>query len=67
MIEEVAREYGFKHTLTTADIARAIPSAVPFWKDVQGNTLMCKFVMDLALFPKAFSHGSCCAYWYTCP
>ncbi|EIE22207.1 HAD-superfamily hydrolase [Coccomyxa subellipsoidea C-169] len=31
-VAEVAREYGFKHVLTTRDIALAVPKAVPFWK-----------------------------------
>ncbi|BDA43176.1 Haloacid dehalogenase-like hydrolase domain-containing 5 [Coccomyxa sp. Obi] len=36
-VVHVAREYGFKHILTTADIAHAMPKAVPFWKDSSGQ------------------------------
>ena len=39
-VPEVAHHYGFKHTLTTADVARALPSAAPFWKDKLGNPLL---------------------------
>ncbi|KAK9914891.1 hypothetical protein WJX75_001967 [Coccomyxa subellipsoidea] len=36
-VAEVAREYGFKHVLTTTDIAHALHKAVPFWKNSPGH------------------------------
>ena len=39
-VPEVAHHYGFKHVLTPADVARAFPSAAPFWKDKSGKPLL---------------------------
>ena len=54
MIEEVAKEYGFRHVITTADIARALPSAVPFWSDLPGAgpypIFNCKYCLPLQRF-----------------
>ena len=36
-VAHVAATYGFKHVVTTGDLARALPSAVPFWKDTGEN------------------------------
>ena len=36
-VAHVAATYGFKHVVTTRDLARASPSAVPFWKDRAGE------------------------------
>ena len=35
-VADVASAYGFRHVVTTHDLARALPSAVPFWKDTGG-------------------------------
>ena len=39
-VPEVAHHYGFKHILTPADVARALPSAAPFWEDRSGKPLL---------------------------
>ena len=36
-VPQVAAAYGFKHVVTTTDLARALPSAVPFWKSNPGG------------------------------
>lgn len=36
-VTHVARHYGFKHILTPLDVARALPSALPFWKHRAGK------------------------------
>ena len=40
-VAHVAATYGFKHVVTSRDLARALPSAVPFWKDGAGQSPTC--------------------------
>ena len=53
-VAEVAREYGFKHVLTTKDIALAVPKAVPFWKGSPGR--LCK-IYRADLFVASLAHN----------
>lgn len=39
-VPDVAQHYGFKNVITPCDVARAFPSAVPFWKDGAGKPLL---------------------------
>lgn len=53
-VKSVARDYGFKKVVTTVQLADAMPSATPFWKNKDSSGVSSKWTSRSTLLALRF-------------